>query len=213
MWTYEIGVKSEWFDNRLRANVSAFFNDYTDIQFTTQTVTAQGTQIIIIGNAGEAEIKGFEVELTAVPVERLNVTGSIGFLDAEYTDILPGVPDITVDSELIGAPDWTAAASGQYTFPFTDWAELVLRADLSYRAKVYFDVANTESVAQDGYALLNLRAALQSTDGRWLLAIGGTNVTDKEYKASGVGVVDTLGFSASNSGRPAEWYLQGSYRF
>jgi iron complex outermembrane receptor protein len=217
LWAYEIGLKSEWFDNRLRANAAFFYNDYTDIQFTNQVVTPQGTQIITIGNAGEAEIRGFELELTAVPVEALMLTGALGHLDAEYTDILPDVvtanPGLTEDNELIGSPEWTASASAEYTFPLTGWANLVLRADMSYRSKIYFDVVNTESVAQDGYALLNLRAALESTDDTWTIAVGGTNVTDKAYRAAGVGVVDTLGFSASNTARPAEWYLMGSYRF
>ena len=55
IWAYEIGAKSEWFDNRLRANVSAFYNDYTDIQFTTQTTGPDPSipQIILVGNAGE----------------------------------------------------------------------------------------------------------------------------------------------------------------
>ena len=152
-----------------------------------------------------------------MPTDRLNLTASVGYLDAEYTEILPevtaGDPAITEDSKLIGTPEWTLAASGEYTFPFTDWANLVLRADLSYRSKVYFDAPNTESVAQNGYALLNLRAALESTDGKWVLAVGGTNVNDKTYRASGVGVINTLGFTASNTARPAEWYVQASYRF
>jgi iron complex outermembrane receptor protein len=89
----------------------------------------------------------------------------------------------------------------------------VLRADYSYRSKVYFDAVNTESVAQDGYGMVNLRAAFDSAGGRWSIAAGVTNATDETYIVMGVGVLESLGFASAIYGRPREWFLQGSYHF
>jgi iron complex outermembrane receptor protein len=102
---------------------------------------------------------------------------------------------------------------GQYAFPWQDHGDFVLRADYSYRSKVYFDAVNTESVAQDGYGMLNLRAVFNSAGGRWSIAAGLTNATDETYIVMGVGVLESLGFSSAVYGRPREWFLQGTYHF
>ena len=211
IWTYEAGFKSEWLDHRLRVNGAAFYSDYKDLQFTLST-NVNGLQSIIVGNAAAAEMKGFELEFQAVPAEHLNLNASVGYLDSKYTEIIPGAAITTAD-KLIGAPKWTAAVGAQLTFPVQDWGDIVFRADYSYRSKVYFDAVNTESTAQDGYALLNLRAAFESAGGKWTIAAGLTNATDKVYKVMGVGVLDSLGFSSAIYGRPREWFLQGSYHF
>ena len=65
--SYEIGMKSEWLDHRLRLNLAAFYSDYEDVQLTEQHVDpATLLQTIVTQNAGDAEIKGFEVELEAM---------------------------------------------------------------------------------------------------------------------------------------------------
>jgi iron complex outermembrane receptor protein len=211
MWSYEIGFKSEWLDHRLRANGAGFYNDYSDLQFTLSTVV-NGLQSIVVGNAAAAEMLGFELEFQAVPMERLNLTASVGYLDSEYTKVDPGAA-ITTANKLIGAPKWTAAVGGEYSIPVENWGDIVLRADYNYRSKVYFDAVNTESTAQNGYGLINLRAAFESAGQRWSIAAGVTNATDKTYKTMGVGVLESLGFSSAIYGRPREWFLQGSYHF
>lgn len=212
MWTYEIGFKSEWFERRLRLNGAIFYNDYTDLQFSLSTSDAGGLQVIVVGNAAAAEVKGVELEAVAVPVERLKINASMGYLDAEYTEIAPGAA-ITEDFELIGSPEWSLSLGGEYTIPLTDRGSISLRADYSYRSKVYFDATNTELGAQEGYGLVNLRATFTGEDERWSIAGGVSNVTDETYKIMGLGVLDSLGFASSIYGRPREWFLQGNYYF
>jgi iron complex outermembrane receptor protein len=213
LWSYEIGVKSEWWQRRLRLNAAAFFNDYEDLQFTTQTVAPDGTQVVLVGNAAKAEISGLELELVAAPTDALNLGITVGYLDSEYTEIDETVQTITLDSELIGAPEWTASAAADFTIPVAEWAEVVLRSDYTYRAKTYFDAANTESVSQDGYGLWNAAITVQSPTQRWALTAGVLNVADEEYRVTGVGVLDSLGFASAIYGRPREWYVQASARF
>src|SRR5690606_36047689 len=59
VWSYEAGIKTEWFDKRLLLNLSAFYNDYTDIQLTSLRAV-EGLIVIVTENAGEARIKGLE---------------------------------------------------------------------------------------------------------------------------------------------------------
>ena len=63
IWNYELGVKTDWFDNRLRANAAIFFSAYEDLQLTT---TVQG--ISLMSNASESTIQGVELELLARPL-------------------------------------------------------------------------------------------------------------------------------------------------
>jgi iron complex outermembrane receptor protein len=86
---YEIGAKADLLDGRLRLNGALFWNDYSNKQeeaiepgpppaFTSTTVR----------NVAAARIRGFELEMAAIPFDFLRVDASLGLLDAEYTDYL-----------------------------------------------------------------------------------------------------------------------------
>ncbi|MFO1426985.1 MAG: TonB-dependent receptor [Steroidobacteraceae bacterium] len=86
-WTYELGAKTEWFDRRLRANLTAFF--LTDKQFQSPSafVDATGATVFITRNDADMENKGVELELQAVPVDGLNLYLSAGIQDAKYKNV------------------------------------------------------------------------------------------------------------------------------
>ena len=81
---YEVGLKSSWLENRLRLNGAVFFTDYTDLQVNVNAATgtqfAPGQPVIgtVTANAAEAEIFGFELEATAVPIENALVQLGVG---------------------------------------------------------------------------------------------------------------------------------------
>ncbi|MBT4162936.1 MAG: TonB-dependent receptor [Gammaproteobacteria bacterium] len=81
---WEIGFKSEWFDNRLRFNINAFRLSVADFQqgFIRPTEGAGG-QETVTANLGEIENQGVEIEITAVPMEGLTLWGNLGYLDTE----------------------------------------------------------------------------------------------------------------------------------
>src|SRR5690606_36122178 len=81
--SWEIGVKSTLIERRLQLNAAAFSTKYEGIQLNFQEGVSPTVQ-----NAGDARIKGFEVELQAAPVDMFTVTASAGYLDATYTDVL-----------------------------------------------------------------------------------------------------------------------------
>lgn len=84
--TYEIGVKSEWFENRLRLNLSAFYNSYDDKQEEIIKPDPLLGTVTVVENAAEATLWGWEVEALAIPTRGLTLRGIVGFLDAEYDD-------------------------------------------------------------------------------------------------------------------------------
>jgi iron complex outermembrane receptor protein len=86
---FEVGLKSEFFDHRLRLNVAAFDYDYTNIQLRQTGGNFPGRFTLV--NAASGTIKGLDIDFTAVPVRNLTFTGGLEFLDAMY-DKFPGAP-------------------------------------------------------------------------------------------------------------------------
>ncbi len=212
VWSYEVGFKSEWLDHRLRLNAAAFFNDYSNIQLSSVQATAEGNLLLVVENAGEADVKGFELEMVARPVPWLDLAGGIGYTDAEFSKLNPGAT-VTKDSKFIQTPEWTLNLSAQVTWPLADWGNLRLRGDYSYRDDMYMDSNNTPILRQDGYGLVNARLAFVTTDGHWELALSGTNLSDERYIGNGIAALDSFGTAEAYFGRPREWGLSLLYRY
>ncbi len=82
--SFEVGVKSTLWDRRLIANLAVFSTDYSGIQLNFQQGVSPTIQ-----NAGDARIKGAELEISLIPNRVFRLDGAIGLIDAEYTDVLP----------------------------------------------------------------------------------------------------------------------------
>ena len=78
--TYELGLKSQFFDHRVQANVAVFWTDYTGIQLQIQEGASPVSQ-----NAGDAELKGAELELEAIIGGGFSLNLAAGYIDAKYT--------------------------------------------------------------------------------------------------------------------------------
>ncbi len=210
---YEAGWKGDWLDNRLRFNGALFFNDYEDIQFTTAVV--EGTEISFpIRNAGAAETSGFELELVARPVRTFELTAGVGYLDTEYTDLLnpgPGGPP-SLEGVFPKSPDWTVNISPAFTLTAGESGTVAFRVDYSYRGKVFHDVFNSETAAQDGYSLVNTRLSFVDSSERWEVSLFGTNLGDEQYIEHGT-FVTGFGPTLVVAGRPREWGASARYRF
>jgi iron complex outermembrane receptor protein len=86
---YELGIKSEWLDGRLRLNGSVFYMNYDDKQEEQSVPTSQGTgQQTVVVNASSAEIYGLEIDLAAAITERFMLTANLGILDASYKELI-----------------------------------------------------------------------------------------------------------------------------
>lgn len=210
---YEIGFKSDLLDRRLRFNAAAYWNDYTDIQLARVKANSAGVLVLDLGNAGDAKVKGLEFELQAQPTSALQLTGSLGYTDFEYTKLAPGVSDITLKTRQPFVPKWTASASAAYTTPLGDHGDLTLRADLAYKSRTYLDATNTASLIQDGYALVNARITYVNQDADWEVAAFVTNLTDKAYLGGGISAQSSFGHTEGYYGRPREWGLSVRKRF
>lgn len=187
VWSYEIGVKSQIFGDRLRLNATGYYADYSDKQETIirtfiDPVTGLATLSPIVSNAATAVLHGFELEAKAIVTEQLGIETSVGYINADFKEIEPGVQGLTEDSLYGYTPDWTVAIAGEYNLPMPRLnGDITLRTDFTYRSKVYF-FPEPNLAMQKGFGQLNARLNYETNDGKWLVSLWGRNLTDKIYK-------------------------------
>ncbi|MCP5111814.1 MAG: TonB-dependent receptor, partial [bacterium] len=124
-------------------------------------------------------------------------------------DLAPG--GATLDGTFPKSPEWTFNFSPQLSFDAGD-GELRLRADYSYRSKVFHDITNHPTAVQDGFPLLNARLAWFAPSDRWEVALFGTNLTDERYSENGIFIFG-FGPTLVVAGRPREWGVSTRFNF
>lgn len=180
---FEIGLKSSWFDNRLRLNLAGFVSKYNDIQVNV-TVDPLVPGLTDTFNAGKATIKGVELDITARPVRDLTLAVNYAHLDANYDEILdPRGNDITSQYNYVHAPKHTVTLSLGYDFPETPLGQVSAHVDYFHQSKKNTAVNDARYVI-GSHGLLNARLTLSEIPvgfGDWRVALFGKNLTDEKY--------------------------------
>jgi iron complex outermembrane receptor protein len=243
MTAYELGVKADLFEKRLRVNAALFYSDYDK-----RIVPIGGTECVpplvdpstpgaIIDSNGNvclattsltsyqqlrgAKIQGAELEVNWRPVDALSIDGTYGYTDWSSPDIdncdfnQDGQPDVGISCS--DRPNFVPknnwSASVAYDFGLGSGAKITPRADVYGQSEICSSVVSTNSCAA-GYTLLNLRLQWSSAKGDWTAALGGTNVTDEEYFYN---IFDLTTFGQNTvegqPGPPQEWYFEVNRRF
>ena len=105
-WSYEIGAKTEWLDRRLRANITGFWLDVEGLQAPSALVNpVTGAITFLTRNFANYRNRGIELELTAVPVDGLNLYANVGYQDDEYrfTSAAEGIDEYGIQGVLAQA--------------------------------------------------------------------------------------------------------------
>ena len=187
---YELGLKSEWFDSSLRFNAVAYHMRWDDIQIQVFDPTVFSTGVI---NFSQAEIDGFETEVTWIPAAGWDVTANMGLINAEISEdntiYGPGgdalIAEVKNGTQLPITPQEKASISVQYTFQqmLLD-AEPFLLLEWAYVGDSVNSLEGTESVIfsqgpteQPSYDLGNLRIGLDAE--QWSATFYVTNLTDE----------------------------------
>ena len=179
--SYEVGVKSDLLDRRLRVNVDVFQSDYTNIQ-QLNTVPTNGAPIQSLVNVASATIKGVEGEFAAKPAPWLLLNANIGYLDANYKKFdrpLAGVAN-PLALRLPKIPKWTAYVAATYSHQLAnDAGEISARVSYDYRSNFVVDFLNTPGLAQSGYGLTG--ADLTFSRENWTVSLFGRNLGNVAY--------------------------------
>jgi iron complex outermembrane receptor protein len=231
MTAYELGMKSDFLDRRLRLNVAGFYSDYKQ-----RIVTAGGQQCLqdadgnsIPGSVPDPDggppcaallprtnyvnspgkIKGGEFEGTFVPIDNLRFEASAG-----YTKFSADNPTtVTRSGSPVYVPKWNGAAAVQYSFNLPNGGTITPRWDAFLQTEIC-TTTNTPTSCSPGYTLHNARVEFANSDRAWTLAAGVQNVTNKEYLLN---IFDLTGFGEltieGQPGKPRTWYFSATRNF
>jgi iron complex outermembrane receptor protein len=185
---YEIGSKNRFLDNRLQLNLSAYRNEFEDLQVQNQflIVTPTGTTTTsVILNAAAAHSQGIEVEIEAVPFDGLNIALSGTLMEAEYDDYrnvpapanYSGFLDYT-GNEVPYTPSWKMTGVVSYDFDLGASGKITPQATILWSDGYFNTDTNTVLDRQDSFAKLDLRLGWASEDSRFSVEGFVNNVTN-----------------------------------
>ncbi|PXW73432.1 iron complex outermembrane receptor protein [Blastomonas natatoria] len=203
--TWEAGIKSTLWDNRLTLNLAAYHTTVSDFQATvvdsSQTVALRG----YLSNIPEVRVQGIEAD-AALRIGRLTLIGALAYSDGTYTDYPAGPCPLEVQTaataacdlsghRFAGLPRWSETLSADYTVPVADGA-LFFHADSNWRSGYFGDPSLSRFTFIDGYNLTNasLGYRRENADGEgWEIAVFARNLFDADY-------IQNVTIQAGNSG-------------
>lgn len=184
--TVELGLRSEWIDNRLRLNLTLYDTDYTDLQITAfrQVPVGGGLTEPVLGvaNAGDVAMDGWEFEFLAAATDRLTFDFSFAKLNHEIVSVgSGGQGTITVDSILPRSPEDTWKAGMRYELPLSSGASLRFAVDHAFTDEQKSFLSDGNSTVMPDFGLTNARVTFTDPDERWTAALFCTNCTDEYF--------------------------------
>lgn len=230
---YEAGVKSTWLDGRLTVNAAIFHMKFEDLQ---QSTYDPDVRTFFTRNAAKASSEGVELDVQWLPVDNLQVSLGLAYLDAKFDDY-PGAPCLAFETvaqcnsadpaslanhniagqPLLFAPKWSGNAGVRHTLDLGGDLRVTSSLTALFRSK-YFIADGYSPIwgVQDGWTKWDARIQVGPVDGRWNVALVGRNLTDEKT----VGQAIRLPTPITTTSRSINWMdeyrsiaIEGTFRF
>ncbi|MBS0505468.1 MAG: TonB-dependent receptor [Proteobacteria bacterium] len=209
--SYEIGYKASLFDNRLRFALAGFYADYKDVQVPGSAgavINGVPTFVGVTTNAGKATMKGIEFETQATLArdfaasgDRLNLSGTLGYIDAQYDRFVTNVGgfdangnpaptqraqpvDVAKFRRIQNTPKWTTSGTLDYATPIGSGL-ISASTTVSWKSKTFQFETPSPYLDQPGYALWDASLVWTSENQRYTIGLHAKNITNKHYIVSG----------------------------
>lgn len=196
---YELGLKSEWFDRRLRVNLT-FYHSILDDAIRNVATPVPGSTAVATNaqNAAQAKVDGIEFDIMAVPFDgfELGVNGS--YIDARFVSYVTPTGEDRTGIPLLFTPKWQVGAVAAYTadLPIGRWRNQI---DLSYSSRQL-------TAENEGYrpanTTWNFRSALEVAPLDLDVALYVKNITNRRYVLWPIDLTPSLGFITSSNYNP-----------
>ena len=225
--SFEVGAKTIALDQRLTMNLSLFFGKYDNIQVTSirDVGTVENPQVVQLTlNAARATTRGLEWEFTAIPIEGLQINGSVGVIDARYDSYI-GINDLNNEEidragqTFNNTPQLQTFLALQYSLPIdlrssralSGW--LTPRLEWAYQSEVHYNGPELLAGIQRGFNLLNARLSYDFLDDRAQIALWGKNLTNEGWFGNSTPIANFFGVSLNYYEPPRTFGGELSYRF
>jgi iron complex outermembrane receptor protein len=237
---YELGVKSELWDSRLRVNAAVYTYTYDDLQVSLIESLPDGTPTSYVTNAGKAERWGGELEVLVAPIDDLVIGVSYAYIHGDFDEF----PDVcgTLDPTncLIGkdfavrggSPDNQFNLYADYVFARTSVGEVTGYVNLNWQDEWYASAAYPALVAvsrngptvpvlydnppMDTRTVVDARLSLENVevgDGAMRFTLWGKNLTDEDYSNYGINFGNDIGLLTQNYGDPRTYGIEVAYEY
>ena len=179
VWSYEVGEKLRLADNRVTVNGSLYFEKWSGVQ---QTNALSSCGYVYTANAGDAHVRGGELEIQAIVIPDLTVSGNVGYTHAALVSSALIDAGFNPGTAIQDVPQWTSSAAIAYRHSLMNQLAITARADNTY---VGSRTDETYSINElPSYDLTNIRAGLDG--GRWSAVLFMNNVADKRALLSNI---------------------------
>ncbi len=219
--SFEVGMKADWLDNRLRTNWAVFYNEFDDIQIAQFEAGSGGASSRLV-NAGEATYWGIELDAVAILAEGLIADVTYGYLDADYDEYLARNPatdqeeDISNVTTVGRSPEHTLNLGLQYDFAPFSFGALSARVDANYTDEFVFHPFQNQFDAAEDRWIINARVSLNEIrlgdSGSLRISAWGKNLADEEYEEWGIDFA-SLGYAGNTFGRARTYGVDVVYNF
>jgi iron complex outermembrane receptor protein len=199
--SYEIGLKTTGWDNRVRMNLAAYRANYDDIQVQIFQAIAP-----ITANGGQGRIQGFEFETQLSPGGGWYFEANTGFTDAGYTRIDPSAIGLTLESKFAFVSRWTGMLATQKEIQLGALGQLNPRVQWTYRSSYFNDALNTPFEEQAGYGLVDASLQWRDRAAKYFVTFGLKNAFDKAYDLAAYFTPGSGPFSVIPD-RGRQWYV------
>ena len=216
---FELGLKGDFLDDTLRANVALFYTRYDDIQRISSQEDERGNPLQVIRNAADADIWGFEVEMIWLPSDYLTIQASAGYVEPRFNKFtgleLDGKPGLGPEDEALAKqlkferiPDYEYTLVGSYRWPVAGLnGDVIARAQYTYRDDFFTEIINNPQRAIEGHSIFD--ASITYEVNNWRVSLWGRNLNEETYAE-----IISQAFNLQRFGGQARTYgLDLSYRF
>jgi len=187
---YEFGLKTNWLNNRLIANINLYWNDISDYQASATNSTAL-TAVPYLTNAASVRQRGVEFESSFAVTENLAISFNAAHNDATYVSYTNAPAPIeykdvrsTYDlsgKQLIGAPKWSGQANISFEQPLGNDLVGFTYVNETFRTKAALYNPYSSYSWQGGYGITNAGIGVRTADGQYSLLVWSKNLFDKRY--------------------------------
>jgi iron complex outermembrane receptor protein len=189
---YEVGLKNTFLDGDLVVNLAAYYAKYNNYQANSPDFVA-GVRTTRLTNAGSVSTKGFELDFVATPSRNFTLSGGVAYNKARVEDFrLPPGADSTQllakGTPLANAPKWKMSLGAQYDIETSGFANIELGSQIAMQSDQIYELSPNPAVrlgsTVDGYAIVDLTAALVDPNDGWRVAFQVKNLFDKSFASS-----------------------------
>lgn len=189
---FEAGVKNSFLDGALIVNLAAYYAKYKNYQANSPDFV-NGVRTTRLINAGSVSTQGFELELVATPADNFSVNAGLAYNKAkvEQFRLPPGANAadlIPSGTPLANAPEWKFATGFDWTIETGGFANVELNGQLAMQSDQIYELSPSAAVRRgstvDGYAIVDLSAALVDQNDGWRVALQVKNLFDKSFASS-----------------------------